>query len=1295
MASNRLQRRLDILLDEADEALSRFDWEGVRQRAQAVLAIDPDNEEGGAFLASAERALGETASTREAPGASEAATAALPTSFANGRYQVNGFLGEGGKKRVYLAQDTLLDREVAFALVKTEGLDDTARIRITREAQSMGRLGSHPHIVTVFDLGEHDGQPYMVTELMAGGDVEGLIDDAADHRLPLEQAIKIAQETCRGLDFAHGRGIVHRDLKPGNVWLTEEGIAKIGDFGLAVALDRSRITSEGMMVGTVSYMPPEQAMGGEVTPRSDLYSMGAMLYEMVTGRPPFLGDDAVAIIGQHINTPPVAPVWHNPECPRPLEALILRMLAKDPAERPASAADVLAALEAIDLDEPRLSPASSQGDTGGYEEGRALDSLAGDVFVGRQREMGELKACLEDSLSGRGRMVALVGEPGIGKTRTAMELCTYAGLRGAQVLWGRCYEEQGMPPYWPWVQAIRSYVRERDPELVRSEMGAGAPDIAEIVSEVRERLPDLRSPPELDAEQARFRLFDSITDFLKSAASRQPLVLVLDDLQWADKPSLLLLEFLARELANARILVVGTYRDVDLSRQHPLAETLGQLAREQRLQRVLLRGLTQQDVARFIEIASGVKPIQALVEAVHGQTEGNPLFVTEVVRLLVQEGELSPERMATRDSWSVRIPEGVREVIGRRLNRLSQRCNQTLTVASVIGREFGLDQLKRLVQDPSAGEGQAMSEDRLLDVLEEALAARIIQELPQSAGRFQFTHGLIQETLSQELSTARRVRLHHQIGESLEELYGPRLEPHLAELAHHFWEGVQAGDTSKATDYAVRAGDRAVALLAYEEAQHHYQIALQALELEDSVDQGQRCLFLLALGEAQQKAGDYSEAMGSFSQAADIAVALGLPDNLAIAAIGFEDASWRPGLPGAPAVRLLEAAQSAMTEEDSPLLARVSASLARALSFTGLDDQGAVVARQAIDMARRIGDPAVLAFGLRAILYTGRGQPELAQERLNHVNELLKIATEIGDRELALHAYFLRILDLVPLGDIPAVDADIDAASRLAEEARQPHFSYVLAVWTAMRALLDGRLDEAEQLAQEAMAVGQRLQSEGVAGTLGIQMFTVYLVKGRLRELEPLVKVFIEQHSAASAWRPGLAFIYSELGRREEAQAEFEHLAAEGFTDIPRDALWLGCIAYLCEACAFLGDAERAESLYELLLPYAERTVTVGTAAACYGAAARYLGLLSATMSRWEEAQQHFEHALEMNQRMGAKPWLAHTQQQYGDMLLARGQPGDRQKATALLDQALAIASELGMAALLERVLARREILEA
>jgi len=293
MASERIQGRIDRLLDEVDEAMRELNWEQVRDRSQAVLALDPNNQDALTFLAAAERALGgstaPTTVTHTAPTltTTPATTPDQPTSFANGRYQVKRFLGEGGKKKVYLAHDTTLDREFAFALIKTDGLDETSRTRIQREAQAMGRLGSHAHIVTVFDLGEEGDQPYMVTELMGGGDVEGIIEDAENHRLPLEQAIKIAQEACRGMEFAHSRGIVHRDLKPGNVWLTSDGIAKIGDFGLAVSLDQSRITQEGTMVGTVSYTPPEQAMGGEVTPKSDLYSLAAMLYELVTGRPPF------------------------------------------------------------------------------------------------------------------------------------------------------------------------------------------------------------------------------------------------------------------------------------------------------------------------------------------------------------------------------------------------------------------------------------------------------------------------------------------------------------------------------------------------------------------------------------------------------------------------------------------------------------------------------------------------------------------------------------------------------------------------------------------------------------------------------------------------------------------------------------------------------------------------------------------------------------------------------------------------------------------------------------------------
>jgi tetratricopeptide (TPR) repeat protein len=668
-----------------------------------------------------------------------------------------------------------------------------------------------------------------------------------------------------------------------------------------------------------------------------------MLYEMVTGRPPFLGDDSVAIIGQHINTPPVAPTWHNGNCPRPLEALIMRLLAKDPSQRPESATDVLSALDAVDLATSIEQPAVSD------DEAHSLDSLAGGVFVGRQREMGELKASLEDALSGRGRLVTLVGEPGIGKTRTALELATYAGLRQAHVLWGRCYEGEGAPPYWPWVQAIRSYVRDVDPEQLRSEMGAGAADIAEVVSDVREQLPGLESPSRLEPEQARFRLFDSITAFLKSAGRRKPLVLVLDDLHWADHPSLLLLEFVARELANARVMIIGTYRDMELSRQHPLSKTLGELNRERLFQRVLLHGLDQEDVGRFIELASGVTPPAGMLDAVHGQTEGNPLFVTEVVRLLVQEGELTQESEA-RDSWAVRIPEGVREVIGRRLNRLSQQCNETLTIASVIGREFELKHLARLVEN--------LSEDRLLEVLEEALSARVIEELPQAVGRYQFTHALIQNTLTEELTLTRRVRLHARIAETLEELYGDDAEAHAAELAHHYAEAEGVLGTEKLVRYALLAGERTMSTYAYEEALAHFERGLTAKEGEApdsarSID-AETAALLHGLGRTQLITLQVDEGWANLTRAFDYYAEVG--DIPRIADIAAQPVSL--AAPGQIAPLLTRALE--MVPPDSHEAGRLLPWYGRLLSAVQGDFDGAQEAlSRALAIAQREGDVAL------------------------------------------------------------------------------------------------------------------------------------------------------------------------------------------------------------------------------------------------------------------------------------------------------------------------------------------------
>ena len=589
--------------------------------------------------------------------------ATQPASIASGRYTLGRLLGEGAMKRVYLGHDRRLDREVAIARVELAGLDPAGRLRLEREAQAMARLGDHPNVVTVYDVIEESGAIHIVTQHMAGGDLARRIADAPDGRLVIDEAVAIAIQLCRALEHAHGRGVIHRDLKPGNVWLSEDGVAKLGDFGLALALDRSRLTADGMIVGTVAYMPPEQALGRPRDARSDLYALGATLYQMVTGRPPFVGDDVVAVLSQHLHTPPVAPSWSNAAVPQPLERLILELLAKDPESRPPSAAAVRGRLQAVAAATSTPAPIAARRDA------NPLDRLAGGVFVGRSPEIERLRAAFEDTMSGRFRLLLLSGEPGIGKTRTAEELTTYARMRGADVVWGRCYEGAGAPPFWPWVQVVRGWIKDREPRELLADLGPGAADVAALVSEVHEALPGLAEPPRLDPEQARFRLFESLTVLLRNATQRRPLVVIIDDLHWADEASLLLLEFLARELGPARLLLLGTYRDVELRRGHPLSETLGALAREGTTDRVLLRGLAPDEVRRFIEQTAGISPPPELVETLYRETEGNPFFVSEVVRMLAAEGRLA--RVPADGSWSHEIPQGVREVIGRRLNRLS------------------------------------------------------------------------------------------------------------------------------------------------------------------------------------------------------------------------------------------------------------------------------------------------------------------------------------------------------------------------------------------------------------------------------------------------------------------------------------------------------------------------------------------------------------------------------------------------------------------------------------------------
>ncbi len=1182
-----------------------------------------------------------------------------PGTFAESRYQMRQLIGEGAKKRVHLAYDSRLSREVALALIKTDGLDEAGRVRVRREAQAMGSLGDHPNIVTVHDIGEEGDQLYIVSQYMSGGDLEQLMVNSAEERkLSSNQALSVALELCRALDHAHSRGVIHRDVKPGNVWLAADGSAKLGDFGLAVSLDRSRITQEGMMVGTVAYMAPEQALGRPPDARSDLYAIGATLYEMLTGRPPFLGDDAVSIISQHINTPPVAPSWHNPEISQRLEALILELLEKDPERRPASARVLVERLEALrsaPIERERSAP----------QVGNPLDRLASGVFVGREDQLEHLRHGLDEALSGHGGVMLLVGEPGIGKTRTSEELATYARMRGAQVLWGRCHEGEGAPAYWPWMQIIRDYVHEREPQSLLSEMGLGAANIAEVVSEVRECLPGLPTPPVLDPEQARFRLHDSITSFLKNASLGEPLMLVLDDLHWSDRPTLLLLQFLAQDVTGARVLVLGTYRDVEVGRRHPLEQTLAELARTQTGERVLLRGLSTQDVSRFIELSCGRAPPRVLVEAVYRETEGNPFFVHEVVRLLQSDGRLDNPDLV--ESWSVEIPQGVRQVVGRRLNSLSEDCNRVLTVASIIGREFSLHILARASE---------LNENQLLELLEEAEDARILAETDTRPGHFRFSHALVRETLYEEVRTTRRVRLHRQIAEVLETIYKDQIEVHLPELAYHYCESALTGNVQKAVEYAERAAWRAHNQLAFEESAEHFERALGALEAHEHVAPLRRCQLMLSRAGALVRAGLPDEAERVFFECVGLARGLDEPEYLAIAAIGVTPAVVSPGTFGEGSVELLEEVLQRLGDDHDALRIRVAARLAGRYRWSDLD-RAREYTRLAYELRNNV-DELTAYMDLIEIRHIPLAE-DISNDTVDAANEFLQLAERKNDLTARLFALNLRFFNSLDRGGRDQAELDLASMEPLVGNLRQPEFQRDMAQRKATLAILDGRIADARREAWTMRQEGLRFDPESAATNFGLVTYMIRRLQGRLAETEETLKVGAARYEAATAWLMLLAVMYAETGRGDDALELLESHLNDDFRELQHGTI-LSSGFHFCligDVAIVLNHREMAQTIYDRLSSLSG--IYIRLTSNYLGSADRTLGAMAGILGRHDEAESHFEAAIDLDMRLGALGWLPRTQCDYARMLLARSAPDDRAKALALLDEAMQTSQRLGL----------------
>lgn len=911
------------------------------------------------------------------------------------------------------------------------------------------------------------------------------------------------------------------------------------------------------------------------------------------------------------------------------------------------------------------------------------------LFVGRDEVMQELRSDLDEIFSGRGRVVMLVGEPGIGKTRTAEELAAEARRRGALTADGRCYEGEGIPAFWPWIQILRALVAALPGARLRDQLGAGASDIAPLVPELRDRFPDLPEPDTVESEQARFRLFDSVSSFLHRASRARPLVLLLDDLHWADEPTLRLMRFLVREMRDARMLLLGAYRDVELRRQHPLALVLGELAQEPHFRRVRLCGLVESDVSLFMESTTGRSASNALVHAVFEMTEGNPFFIHETVRLLDAEGRLDATSPET--PWSVSLPQGVKEVIGRRLDRLSEECNRILTVAAVIGREFAIGVLERAVELPR---------DALLECLDEAAAARIVSDqsgsgegaTPLPLGHYAFTHALIREVLYEELTGPQRVRLHRRVAEVLEASYGRAADSHLPELAHHFFEAAPGGDVERAIDYGVRAADQALALLAWEESVARYQRVLQVEELAVPVTEARHGELVLGLAQALWQAGSYPRAKEAFRQVIELARRLGDGRLLARAILGMGGwptfrADQPPGGPADEYRALLEEALGYLGEQETALRARLLSRLAEQISMEVRDSHS----REAVALARQSGDPDALFGALYSRLAALLG-PDDVRRRLEVAKELLDLAIRCGSKEKVFVARESRIRSLLALGDIRGADREIGVCYDLAEELRVPIYRHSVSRFRMARALADGRLDEAEHLNREILELGRKADDSNADFLFAILTGWLQYLRGELRSTRKLIEglldrvAFIGPISLAFA-----AFLHAELDEPESARRHFERLAAKEFADVPRDETWLMTLAVAAEACAYLGDRRRATTLYDLLLPYADLTVSHQHMRVYLGSVEYALGRLAETREERERAAVHYRAAIESEQRIGARPYLARTQHAYARMLLGADsvEPDQRDRAQELLARAEATARELGLQRLLELVRGR------
>jgi tetratricopeptide (TPR) repeat protein len=974
----------------------------------------------------------------------------------------------------------------------------------------------------------------------------------------------------------------------------------------------------------------------------------------------------------------VSPNWHRPDLSPALAALIMRLLEKDPQKRPSSATEVLKALEAIEAG--KAEKLSSQ-----QTEVLAENPLYRRVFVGREAELRQLQSAFDAAASGQGSLTMVVGEPGIGKTALTEQLATYVSLRGGKSLVGHCYEEGSLSlPYLAFVEALRTYAQTRDISELRKELGTGAADVARIVSEVRERL-KVQPKPKENPEEERYRLMQAITDFLGNVAKAQPLLIVLEDLHSADRGTLEMLEHVARNLADKRLLLVGTYRDVEVDRTHPLSAALAELRRLPSFGRVLLRGLNADEVRRMLSSITGQDVPWGLAETVHRQTEGNPLFVQEVVRYLVEEGVVTREKGQWQAKGEtpveMRIPDGLRDVIGKRLSSLSESCNKVLLVAAVIGREFRLEVLQKVA---------GITDEELFKALEEAKKVAVVEERTGAgaAVNYRFAHAFFRQTLYEEIIAPRRIRLHQQVAKALEEIYKTRLEEHAAELSEHFSYSAIEDDLKKAVSYGEMAAKRATDIYSYGEAVRLLDQAIKVQEILNPEDKAKRCDLLLDLGDAllltiepkrildtiAPKAFSLAEKIGDSSRAVRACV-------LAI----FATVTEQPG-GGQATPQWAEWAERADRYAQSDTIERALAdtSLGATKFATGYMKLGLKLLTQAVELAHHLSVPKTLWFA-GGLLLLDRTAPQHAQENLRFAEELLASSRAGVNAFTAMSVLELAGNTFLTCGRRQRAEEVWGEQRAMAKRMGQLDSYYWVASMNAILTLMDGHLEEVMDMARRIRSQGEEAGVSLAASThAGFANLRALVYVGR--DLEAVERMLREVRTERLR-----CLVLAHLGRKEEVSEILERLVvrrpgigtAEDEMPTYIDTLYL-------EAAVMIGHYQAAE----LLMNRFTGTGVVTSGMWYPTVIPRHLGGAATLLGRYEEARKYYDEAIKVCAEMRFRPEMALTRLQLAELLLEH-YPNEKKEAVEHLDFCIKEFREMKMQPSLERALRHKEILKA